>query len=150
MKAAAIACVVATCVIGLGGAIPAAAAEQVQYEGELTSGTPVDGTVIFRNERPRKVKTLNFGAPLEPVFIDCETTGPHSANTTANDMRVNRKLKFKSRDTSRVDGRFTRKGVMKGVFSYRATVDFGSGPEECATETPEKFKLTPVPDATSL
>jgi len=150
MKAAPIACVAVTCAVWLAGAIPVAAADQVQYEGELKSGTPVDGTVVFRNERPRKVKTLNFGAPLEPVFIDCESTGPHTANTTANGMRVNRKLKFKGRGTSRVDGRFTRKGVMKGVFSYRATIDFGSGPEECATETPERFKLFPVPEARAL
>ncbi len=146
MKAAAIACIAATCAVGIAGAIPVAAADEVQYEGALTSGTPVDGKVLVRDGRPRKVKTLNFGVPLEPVFIDCETTGPHTANTTANNMRVNRKLKFKSRETSRVDGKFTRKGVMKGVFSYRATIDFGSGPEECATETPERFKLKPAPE----
>ena len=46
MKGTAIACLAAFCATGLAVGTPIAGAKEVEYEGELTSGTPVDGIVI--------------------------------------------------------------------------------------------------------
>ena len=65
-----------------------------------------------------------------------------TANATAiQHAREVTKRKFKSRETSRVDRQVHAQERHEGRSLRRATVDFGNGPEECATETPETFKL---------